>query len=245
MKKKGSLLYKFIYKYEVDFWGYLTSCLNRKRFFKKMFKIFSFRFRHRVRLLRYLYRKIYFKFQYPRIIKKKRKIKPYKQEYILRLHNLLKFRVYYGDMTIKKLRKYLQRVNTRRLDFESKICFLLESRLDILLFRLNLVKTPREAREFIKCKKVKINYQIVTRANYQLYINDIISFEKEFAKILFNNLEKKVCKNRRKIKILFNYPKYLEMNYNLMKCIFISYPKKIKDIPFTWKVNLSYLRNFI
>ena len=233
MKKKGALLYKFIFKYESDFWGYLTSCPNRKYFFKKMFRIFSYKFRYRVRLLRYLYRKVYFKFKYPRNIKRKKRIRVYKKEYILRLHNLLKFRVYYGNMTIKKLRKYLQRVNTRRLDFQSKICFLLESRLDILLFRLNLVKTPNEAREYIKCKKIKINYQLVTKVNYQLYINDVITIDKELAKILYERLEKKVCKRRKKIKILFNYPKYLEMNYNLMKCIFISYPKRIKDIPFT------------
>jgi small subunit ribosomal protein S4 len=117
-------------------------------------------------------------------MQKKKKLKIYTRDYIVRLHNLLKFRVYYGDMTIKKFRKYLQKINTRRLDFESKICFLLESRLDILLFRLNLVKTPREAREYIKRKKIKINNNIIHTLNYQLYINDIISFNKNFSTYL-------------------------------------------------------------
>ena len=165
-----------------------------------MFKIFCFKYRYQIQIIKSLYRKSY-----------------------------LQFRVYYGDMTIKKFRKYLQKVNTRRLDFESKLCFLLESRLDILLFRLNFVKTPREAREYIKCKKVKINDKIVNTLNYQIYINDIITFDKNlsitFYENLLNNLEKK--------KILFNYPRYLEINYNLMKCIFISYPKSYKDIPTT------------
>lgn len=31
-------------------------------------------------------------------------------------------------------------------------------------------------------------------------------------------------------KVLFNYPKYVEMNYNLMKCVYIYYPT-IKTIP--------------
>jgi hypothetical protein len=35
------------------------------------------------------------------------------------------------------------------------------------------------------------------------------------------------------------------MNYKLMKCMFISYPKNDKDIPTTWKFNLSFLRNLI
>ena len=162
-------------------------------------------------------------------MQKKKKIKVYTRDYIVKLHNLLKFRVYYGDMTIKKFRKYLQQVNTRRLDFESKLCFLLESRLDILLFRLNIVKTPREAREYIKCKQIKVNDKIINILNYQLYINDVITFDiklsKHFHEFLLNNLEKK--------KVLFNYPRYLEMNYSLMKCMFISYPKNYKDIPST------------
>lgn len=144
-------------------------------------------------------------------------------------------------MTIKKFRKYLQKINTRRLDFESKICFLLESRLDILLFRLNFVKTPKEARTYIKCKKIKVNDNTINTLNYQLYINDIITIEKELSVIFYRNLYFKLTNK----KILFNYPKYVEMSYNLMKCIFISYPRNIKDIPTTWKFNLSFLKNFI
>lgn len=194
-----------------------------------MFKIFCFKYRYQIQIIKSLYRKSYLQFNYSRIMQKKKKMKVYTRDYIVKLHNLLKFRVYYGDMTIKKFRKYLQKVNTRRLDFESKLCFLLESRLDILLFRLNFVKTPREAREYIKSKKVKINDKTINSLNYQLYINDIITFDKNlsinFYENLLNNLEKK--------KVLFNYPRYLEINYDLMKCIFISYPKNSKDIPTT------------
>lgn len=162
-------------------------------------------------------------------MEKKRKLKIYTRDYIVRLHNLLKFRVYYGDMTIKKFRKYLQKVNVRRLDFESKICFLLESRLDILLFRLNLVKTPREAREYIQCNKIKINDKVVNKLNYQLYIYDIITFEKKLSVLFYKELLNKLKKK----KVVFNFPRYLEMNYKLMKCMFISYPKNDKDIPTT------------
>jgi ribosomal protein S4 len=241
MKKKGKFLYKFIYKYEVDFWGYLISCSNGKRFFKKMFKIFCFKYRNQIQIIKSLYRKTYLDFNYSRTMQKKKKLKIYTRDYIVRLHNLLKFRVYYGDMTIKKFRKYLQKVNTRRLDFESKICFLLESRLDILLFRLNLVKTPREAREYIKRKKITINDNIINTLNCQLYINDVVGFQRKFGTYLRNKLLSKLDSD----KILFNYPRYLEMNYNLMKCMFISYPKHSNDIPATWNFNISFLKNFI
>ena len=242
MKKQGKFLYKFIYKYEVDFWGYLISCSNGKRFFKKMFKIFCFKYKNQIQAIKSLYRKSYLDFNYSRIMEKKKKLKIYTRDYIVRLHTLLKFRVYYGDMTIKKFRKYLQKVNTRRLDFESKICFLLESRLDILLFRLNLVKTPRAAKEYIKGKKIKVNYKTVTTLNHQLYINVIITFVQKLSK---RNFRYDLILRLKKRKILFNYPKYLEMNYSLMKCMLISYPKNHKDIPSTWDLNISFLKNFI
>lgn len=162
-------------------------------------------------------------------MEKKRRLKIYTQDYIVRLHNLLKFRVYYGDMTIIKFRKYLQKVNVRRSDFESRICFMLESRLDILLFRLNLVKTPRQAREFIQCKKIRVNDKMVNRLNQQLYINDVISFDYKTTFLFYENLSKRLKEKR----ILFNYPKYLEINYKLMKCMFISFPNSGEDIPST------------
>lgn len=193
-----------------------------------MFKILTFKYRHQIKSINYLYRKPYMKFNYPRMMQMKKIRKVYTKDYIVRLHDLLRFRVYYGDMTIIKFRKYLQKVNTRRLDFESKICFLLESRLDILLFRLNFVKNPKEAREYIKCRKIKINDKIINTLNSQLYINDIITFEKELSIIFYKNLLLKLEEK----KVLFNYPKYLEMNYNLMKCMFILYPT-IKNIPTT------------
>lgn len=146
-----------------------------------MFKLFCFKYRYQIKFLKFLYKKPYMKFNYPRIMQKRKRQKMFVKDYIVKLHDLLRFRVYYGDMTIKKFRKYLQKVNTRRLDFESKICFLLESRLDILLFRLNLVKTPKEARQYIKCRKIKVNDHVVNKLNYQLYINDIITFEKDLS----------------------------------------------------------------
>lgn len=134
--------------------------------------------------------------------------------------------MYYGDMTIKKFRRYLQRINTRRLNFLSKLLFLLESRLDIILCRLNFVKNPREARKYIKANKIFINGVKVNSLNHQVYIHDVIYFE-YLTGILFNEaLKKNLLKNN----IIFNYPKYIEMNYKLIKCMFISYPKK-EDIP--------------
>jgi len=193
-----------------------------------MFKIFCFKYRYKVKKIKYILRKSYIRFNYPRDLKEKRKIRTYSKHYIAYLRELLRIRIYYGDMTIKKFRKYLQRVNVKQANFEARIFILLETRIDILLFRLNLVKTPRESRHYIRCKKIKINNKKICILNRQLYINDVISFEKQIGIQFYYYIYKKIMEN----KILFNFPKYLEMNYNLMKCILIFYPK-YKDVPTT------------
>jgi ribosomal protein S4 len=193
-----------------------------------MFKLFALKYKNKFLFIKYLLRKRYLKFNYPRIMPMKKKRIFYTKDYIVRLHQLLRFRVYYSDKTIVKFKKYLKRINRRRLDFETSICFLLETRLDILLFRLNFAKSPREAREYIERRKIKINNVTVKSLNHQLCIHDVITFEKDMINFFLGRLE--VLINDKKI--LFNYPRYLEMCFFNMKCMLISYPKR-KYIPTT------------
>jgi small subunit ribosomal protein S4 len=150
----------------------------------------------------------------------------YSKDYIIKTHTFVILRTYYGDYTKKKFKRYIKRVNTRRVDYASKILFLLESRLDIILFRINLYKNPREARNTIKSKNIFINNKIIKKLNSQIYINDIINIKYKCKKFLRKKLKRKLKNNE----ILFNYPKYLEISYRLLKCIFILNPKK-KEVP--------------
>lgn len=185
-----------------------------------------FKYKPKIRLVRYFLKRYFKTFIYSKNMPKKRRRRFLGRDHIIKMHTLLFFRVYYGDFSIKKFKRYLQRVKTRRIDFASKIIFLLESRLDILLYRLNFFKNPREARNFVKGKKVLVNNQIINILNYQLYLNDVISLNLKYKKFFY----KKVFTKLKKKYILFNYPKYIEANYKLLKCIFIIYPKK-KHIP--------------
>ena len=51
---------------------------------------------------------------------------------------------------------------------------LLESRLDINLVRLKLVKTIFQAKQLINHKKVKVNHKIINKPNFLLKKGDII-----------------------------------------------------------------------
>ena len=73
-----------------------------------------------------------------------------------------------------------------------------------------------------------------------MYLNDVISFEKSLAIMFLKNLLLRLSTKQ----VLFNYPKYLQIDYTLMKCIFIYYPTR-QTVPTTWKFDVSFLQNLI
>ncbi len=237
MKKKIKLKHTFIKKYEIDIWGYLISCSIENYFFKNIFKVLCEKNKYKIRIIKYFLKRFLKKFTYSTSMSRKQYKRIYNKDYIIKIHTFAIFRTYYGDYTKKKFKRYIKKVDTRRIDYVSKILFLLESRLDIVLYRINLYKNPREARNNIKSNNIIINNKISNKLNYQLYLNDIINIK--YKNKLF--LKKKILRKLKKKEILFNYPKYLEVSYKLLKCIFILNPKK-KEVPTIWKLNLSFLR---
>jgi len=191
-----------------------------------MFKKLCYKNQYKIKMIYYFLKKYFNLFLYSISMARKKRVKFYNKDFIRKKRILMVYCAYYGDYSIKKFKRYIKRVNTRRLDYASKILLLLESRLDIILCRLNLFKNPREARNSVKNSKIIINSRIIKKLNYQLYINDVINIKNTYKNFLRKRLKKKL----RKKLVIFNYPRYLEISYRLLKCIFILYPKK-KEVP--------------
>jgi len=148
---------------------------------------------------------------------------------------LFLFRVYYGDYSIKRFKKFIKKIiKKNKGDAMTTFLFKLESRLDILLYRLNFFKNPRQAKHFVKNKSIIINKKLVKILSSQININDVIEIQEKYK----NYFRRKILKRLdQKVKrIIFNYPKYVYMDYKLFKCIFIKYPKK-DEIPSIVKFN--------
>ena len=120
MKKKGYLKFKFMSKYEVDFWGYLTSCSIGKRFFKKMFKIFLNKNRFKIPMVEYMLKRPFMKFNYSRMLEMKKKIKNYSKPYIAYLHNLLRFK---NLINLKKIEIFFLKLKSFLLFYFSNYHF--------------------------------------------------------------------------------------------------------------------------
>jgi ribosomal protein S4 len=104
--------------------------------------------------------------------------------------------------------------NSWKFSKENLLCSLIESRLDILLFRLGFAKTLYQSRHFIIHKKVLVNNVSQKNSFFLLSRGDIISFCPEINEQIVKNL---VILNN---KIALHFPN-LEINYRTLKIIFL------------------------
>lgn len=178
------------------------------------------------------------KFKYSINISKRMFKRLYKKHYIRRLHLLMKLRAYYGNINLKKFKKFLNFTLKPNIDFMSNLLLLFECRLDLILYRINFFKTPLEAKQYIKAGIILVNNRVVTNYKQQIYLNDIISIKNK-EKYYKNFLKRLKLKH-----ILYNFPRYIEVNYKIMKCILIFYPK-LSDLPLGFKKDLKILRKII
>ena len=100
---------------------------------------------------------------------------------------------------------------------------LLESRMDMLLYRLNLVSDLRESRKLISFFGINVDSKVICRGSYNLSLGSFFYIENEILKFIllfnfFNFFSKKG--------FLVNLPPFLEANYNLLCFSFFRSPRK-------------------
>lgn len=141
------------------------------------------------------------------------------------------FRFFYSFIKIKFLKKIILR-SLKLKDSVNAFVYFLESRLDVLLFRLNLVSSVREARQFILHGNVKINNKIIKKSSYNLTAGDCLTLKKDlilcFKKRIFKNLKTKKS-------ILIKIPNYIEFDLNNL--IFVFTKINVYDVRFFYKLN--------
>jgi small subunit ribosomal protein S4 len=150
---------------------------------------------------------------------KRRKISGYGQQ----LAAKQKLRGYYGNMTEKQFRRVYQEAIRRRGDTAENMIGLLERRLDMLVYRLNLVPTIFAARQFINHGHLLVNGRRVDIPSYVCREGDVIEV-KDSSKQLPMVLESVQHPER-------DVPDYLSVDYRALKGTFVRTPK-LADVPY-------------
>lgn len=163
-----------------------------------------------------------------------------------RLFAKQQFKNFYGcipEYQLKNLFNYLKNRNNNN-NIIHKFVILLESRLDMIIFRSKIAKTIFESKQIINHGKIKVNNKIITSSNYILKKGDIITLNnfKIFKKFYYK--KKKIKNNYNLIKIIRkNKVNYIEFNNKYNICIFLRNPL-FKEIKYPFDLNLKLVDEY-
>ena len=211
---------------------------NGKKILNYIYESYQNDFKYR-KLLKYHKNKFFLvrrrsRFVYKVITSEKefiKKFKSYKVKYYL---NKLKLRRFYGNISQKKFKKIFKesQLNSNFLG-KSFIC-LLESRLDVLLYRAHFFKSIFSARQYILHNGIYVNGLLLNKPNFKIKLFDF-TFLKN-SDLFYEVLKNKILNN----KIFGNYPKYLEINYKLGSICLYKIPS-VKEVPFPFFLNYKHI----
>lgn len=219
--------------YSSPFFGDEKKILYPKMKYKNFKKFFRYR---SLIYVNYIYRKGYFKrekFHNDLLLGMKSTYRPY--SHIKRkpiMEKKLFFRqitLFYNDFDTVKLKRFGRLGRKTQCGGVNYFLFLLESRVDSIILRLNIAN-KFIVREIIKSRKVLIDGKIITYSNYIVKKFALITFKnRKYIKSIYKSLKKKI----RKKKFFVQPPFYFEINYKtfmililpkLMDPSFVPYP---------------------
>jgi len=167
-----------------------------------------------------LYRDFFRMMYIPKPIHQKRK-----SRYTRYFYHRLQFRLFYGCLKTKYIKNSIK-LSKKKKNSISYFIYLMELRLDVTLYRLNLVSTIREARQLVLHGKVLVNYLIIKNPSYVLKINDLLTFKKS----LIYRFKKKMYLNIKEGNfIVSSIPNYIEYSFKHLKFRFTYF--NVMDIP--------------
>ena len=105
-----------------------------------------------------------------------------------------KLSIIYGNLSIKEIKKSVLEAKKKNGNFEENLIKKLESRLDVVLYRICFFKTICAARQSINHGQVFVNNKKVVFSGYILKPGDLIKINKETRKSLKETLLKKYKK---------------------------------------------------
>jgi small subunit ribosomal protein S4 len=100
-------------------------------------------------------------------------------DYGVQLMAKQKLKGYYGNISERQFRKYYAEAMRRKGDSGENLIGILESRLDIIAYRMKLVPTVFAARQFVSHGHLSVNGQRVTVPSYMVKVGDQIEVRRK------------------------------------------------------------------
>ena len=162
----------------------------------------------------------------------------YKRRYKNTLQTYKKFKLFYGNFTQKKMKKFIiQTLKNKKKTNNLKLIFLklFESRLDTILYRAKFSKSIRTARQLIIHGKILVNNKKITSQSYLLTPGDLISINFKNRKFIESSIANS--------KIWPIPPKHLSINYKTLQIIVNTFSDPNLSSYYQFNFNLEKLLN--
>jgi len=134
-----------------------------------------------------------------------------------------KLKGYYGNISERQMRAVFKEALRRKGDTGEWLIGLLETRLDMVVYRMNFVPTIFAARQFVSHKHVLVNGKAVNIASYSVKPGDVIEVREKSRQIPIV-IEATQTQERQ-------VPDYIEVDNKALKGKFIRLPK-LADVPY-------------
>lgn len=165
------------------------------------------------------------------------------------LINFRKLKRFYSTLTARQFSKLMRVAHLKKENNFDFLISSLESRLDVLLFRSNLVTSLFMARHFLNHRHIWVN-RLNAYSETKVNLNDIVSFKwasmRMHKSIVQKNtfLHYRIALSRSKRIVLLFLPSYLEvdfktLSFNLIAGIFF------KDVYYPFSVDRASIENFL
>ncbi len=99
-----------------------------------------------------------------------------------------KLSILYGNLSNKSIKKALQKAQKLSGNINENLLSILETRLDVILYRALFFSSIKSAKQWLKNNKLKVNSIFVNKTNYNIKYGDIISIPKKNRKKVSNNM---------------------------------------------------------
>lgn len=230
--------FKIYKRYQEDFWGFLYFNRKKKKVTKNIYKSLS---SHRNRIdPKYLDIQVAIPFRKKRFFK----------DAVGKSFNMLnRFLIYFINLNLNKVKLIFKKSKKLKNSYNKNFAFLIGTRIDFILYTINLFFSKNRIKAWIKKKRILLNLKPVYSPSQTIKIGDIISFNRKDKEILWKSFKKRYFKKKfkRKFKRKWNrhdvpyfLPPYLDMNYRLFFfCLWRS--PSWGELPFLTNFNISHI----
>lgn len=156
-------------------------------------------------------------------------------DYGIQLREKQKMKAYYGGLTERQFHKIYVEAARRKGDTSETLIGLLESRLDALLYRLNIAPSIFAARQLVNHKHVMVNGKVVNVASYRCDPTDTIELREKSRGI--PQVAESVTKMERQV------PEYLTFTPAEFKGTLVRLPV-LDDVPYPVQMNPNLVVEF-